>query len=122
MGGLRLGLNVIHDLAVFLGDFAIHENPNLRWELYTDVPTGLRSRTAQFQKPIIAGFPHNPSWLYDPLTDVHRICHALRETTYLWKKPMVSMSPRSLYTNFASSTLRKTHLLANGDFAGANRS
>lgn len=119
--GRRLGLNVIHDLAVFLGDFAIQENPGLRWEMYTDVPTGLRNQTDQFQKPIIAGFPHNPSWRYNPLTDVHRICHALRETTYIWKKPMFSMLPRSLYTGFASMTLRNTHLLANGDLAEATR-
>jgi Ferredoxin-like domain in Api92-like protein len=119
--GARLGLNVIHDLAVFLGDFAIHESPNLRWEMHIDVPTGLRNDIDNFQKPVVAGFPGNPSWRFDPLADVHRICHALRETTYFWRKPMFSMGPRSLYTRFVSKTLLRTLLLANGDFAGANR-
>jgi hypothetical protein len=119
--GARLGLNVIHDVAVFLGDFAIQESPALHWEMYTDVPTGLRTEMETFQKPVIAGFPNNPRWRFYPLMEVHRICHALREESYMWKKPMFRMSPRSLYTRFASKTLSSTYLLARGDEAAANK-
>jgi hypothetical protein len=118
--GRRLGLNVIHDLAVFLGDFAIHESPHLYWEMHVDVASGLRNQTEDFQKPVIAGFPENPNWRFDPLTDVQRMCHALRERTYFLRKPVFSMEPRSLYSHFVSKTLRRTFLLACGDSAGAN--
>ena len=119
--GARLGLNVIHDLAVFLGDFAIQESPGLHWEMYTDVPTGLQTEDDTFQNPVIAGFPNNPRSRFDPLTDVHRICHALRHRTYMWQRPMFQMSPQSLYTHFVSKTLSRTYLQARGDEAGANR-
>jgi hypothetical protein len=119
--GARLGLNVIHDLAVFLGDFAIQESPGLHWEMYTDVPTGLQTEDDTFQNPVIAGFPNNPRSRFDPLTDVHRICHALRHRTYMWQKPMFRISPQSLYTHFVSKTLSRTYLQARGDEAGANR-
>jgi hypothetical protein len=119
--GARLGLNVIHDLAGFLGDFAIQESPGLHWEMYTDVPTGLQTEDDTFQNPVIAGFPNNPRSRFDPLTDVHRICHALRHRTYMWQEPMFRMSPQSLYTHFVSKTLSRTYLQARGDEAGANR-
>jgi hypothetical protein len=110
--GARSGLNVIHDLAIFLGDFAIKECPKLYWEMYTDVPTGMRTGHTHFQKPAIAGFPSNPRWRFYPLTDVHRICHALHEQSYMWKKPMFSMHPRSLYTQFVSYELTKIYVQA----------
>jgi hypothetical protein len=119
--GPRLGLNVIHDLAAFLGDFAIKESPKLSWEMYTDVPSGLRTRTEHFQKPAIDGFPYNPRWRFFPLIDVDRTCRALREQTYMWRRPMMQMSPESLYTKFVSKTLARTYLLARGDADGANR-
>jgi hypothetical protein len=119
--GARLGLNVIHDLAVFLGDFAVQESPALRWEMYRDVPTGLQAQMETFQKPVIAGFPNNPRWRFYPLTEVHGICHALRERSYMWKRPMFQMLPRSLYTHFVSKTLSRAYLLARGDEAGANK-
>jgi hypothetical protein len=65
--GPRLGLNVIHDLAAFLGDFAIQESPTLSWEMYSDVPSGMQARTEHFQKPAIHGFPYNPRWRFFPL-------------------------------------------------------
>lgn len=36
--GSRAGLNVIQDLAIFLGDFACEESVGLHWQMYTDVP------------------------------------------------------------------------------------
>jgi hypothetical protein len=118
--GARLGLNVIHDLAVFIGDFAIQESAGLRWEMNTDVPTGLQRQYESFQKPMIAGFPYRPRWQFDPLTEVHRICHALRERTYMWRRPMFRMSPQSLYTDFVSETLTKTYQMVRGDKTRAN--
>jgi hypothetical protein len=118
--GARLGLNVIHDLAVFLGDFAIHESPALHWEMYTDLPSGLQAQNESFQKPAIAGYQGNPRWRFYPLVEVHRICHALREGTYMWQQPQFRMLPQSLYTRFVSKTLKQAYLLARGEAAAAN--
>jgi len=118
--GPRQGLNVIHDLAVFLGEFAIKESSNLYWEMYVDVPEGLRKESEDFQKPVIGGLPHNSRWRFYPHNDLHRICHALREGSYLWKRPMMSVSPRALYSSYFSLMLRKMRLLARGDVEGAD--
>jgi hypothetical protein len=106
--GLRAGLNVIHDVAVFLGEFAIRETPGLHWEMYIDVPTGLQRQQEAFQKPAIAGFSGNPRWRFFPHDRVHMICHALRERTYMGRKPRMSVQPEALYTRFVSETLVKT--------------
>jgi hypothetical protein len=111
--GARVGLNVIHDLAVLLGDFVIRENAGLHWEMYTDVPTGLQRQQEAFQKPAIAGFPGNQRWRVFPLTEMERICNALRERTYMWQKPRMSVSPESLYTRFFSETLARIRQQAN---------
>jgi hypothetical protein len=103
--GARSGLNVIHDLAVFLGDFACQESVGLSWEMYTDVPTGLQRQDETFQKPVIAGSRSNPRWRFFALTDVRRICEALRERSYMWGRPRMSVSPESLYACFISETL-----------------
>jgi hypothetical protein len=116
--GARSGLNVIQDLAIFLGDFACKESVGLYWEMYTDVPTGLQRQQEIFQKPVIAGFTSNPRWRFFPLTDVFRICNALRERSYMWRRPRMSMSPESLYTRFVSETLARVRQQARGNGAG----
>lgn len=117
--GCRLGLNVIHDLAVYVGECAIQESPHLSWEMYTDVPPGFQSTSEYFQKPANAGFQGNPRMHYYPHNRVHDVCHALRDTTYLWKKPRFKISePHNAH--FVSKTLRKTYFLARGDIAKAN--
>lgn len=105
---IRAGWNVIFDLAIFLGEFAIKENPTLHWEMCTD------------RKPVIAGFPERPRWRLDLMTRVHDICHALCETSFANCKPRMTISPRKLYTNFASMTLLKVHMEAQGDYETAN--
>jgi Ferredoxin-like domain in Api92-like protein len=118
--GLRLGLNVIHDLAIFMGEFAIKESPNLFWCMHLDVPTGLQRSHESFQRPAIGGFQGNPRWHFYPHDRVHSTCHALRQMTYLWKKPLFQIRPRSLNAHFVSMTLRQTYFLARGDIAGAD--
>jgi hypothetical protein len=117
---VRAGWNVIFDLAIFLGEFVIKENPALHWEMYRDVPSGLRKENDRYRKPIIAGFPERPQWRLDLMTEVHRICHALRETSFAFRAPLMTISPRKLYTNFASMTLLKVHLEAQGNYEAAN--
>src|SRR5262249_7647533 len=111
---VRAGWNVIFDLAIFLGEFAIKENPALRWELRTEGSGGRR------RKPIIAGFPQRPEWRLDLMTRVNQICQASREASFAWRKPLMTISPRKLYTRFASMTLRRVHLEARGDYEAAN--
>jgi len=118
--GPRAGLNVIFDLALFLGEFAIRESENLRWEMHTDVPEGLRGTDESYQKPCISGIPGNPRYHFYLLEDVHRICNALQEASYVWQEPRVQVVPKTLYVQFASRTLRKIYLMAHGDVAGAN--
>ena len=86
--------------------------------MYTDVPTGYAAQQDEaFQKPVIAGFAGNSRCRFDPLTDVHGICHALRERTYLWRKPKITTSP-ALYDNFVSETLAGIRQLAHCDDGG----
>jgi hypothetical protein len=120
--GPRTGLNVIFDLATFLGEFATHESGNLYWTLHTDVPTGLRTRDETYQRPAIGGFRDRPRWRFYVLDEVHSICHALQERCYLWAKPRFHLgSGTLLYTQFASRKLRHLHCMARGDAEGANR-
>ena len=120
--GPRAGFNVIFDLATFLGEFAIHESENLRWEMQTDVPTGPRRQDESYQKPALAGFPHNPRWRSYIIEEVHTICHAHQEASFMWVKPFIHVGSGALmYTQFASRTLRKLRHLARGDAEGANR-
>jgi hypothetical protein len=117
---VRAGWNVIFDLAIFLGEFAIKENPALHWEMYTDIPSGLRKEDDRYRKPIIAGFPERPQWRLDLMSQVHQICHALRESSFMFRAPLMTISPRKLYTNFASMTLLKIRLEAQGNYEAAN--
>lgn len=120
--GPRAGLNVIFDLATFLGEFAIHDSENLDWEMYTDVPEGLRRQDENYQKPVIAGFPHNPRWRSYIIEDVHTICRALQEASFMWAKPVLHVGSGTLmHTQFASRSLRSLQCLARGDTDGANR-
>jgi hypothetical protein len=120
--GPRAGFNVIFDLATFLGEFAIHESANLRWEMHTDVPSGLRRQDESYQRPAIAGFPDDPGSRFYVLDAVYSICHALQERCYQWAKPRFHVGTGTqLYTQFASRRLRYLHCLARGDAAGANR-
>jgi hypothetical protein len=118
--GPRAGLNAIFDLALFLGEFAIRESENLRWEMQTDVPEGLRGTHESYQRPCIAGIPGNPRYRFYIMDDVYRICHGLQEASYLWRKPRFQVLPKTLYAQFASRTLRNMYLMARGDVAGAN--
>jgi hypothetical protein len=117
---VRAGWNVIFDLAIFLGEFAINENSTLHWEMYTDVPSGLRKENHIYRKPVIAGFPERPGWRLDLMTQVHHICHALCESSFANCKPRMTINPRKLYTNFASMTLLKVRMEAQGDYEAAN--
>jgi hypothetical protein len=120
--GSRAGLNVVFDLAILLGEFAIHESDNLQWEMYTDVPTGLRKQSESYQRPVIAGFPDRERWRSYVMDEVYSICHALQERCYLWAKPHFHFgSGTLLYTQFASRKLRYLHCMARGDADGANR-
>jgi hypothetical protein len=113
--GARVGLNVIFDLAVFLGEFAISVDPGLRWEMFTDASIGMRNQN--YRKPIIGGLRRR----INMMRDVHQICRALRDASYMWQRPKMSVSRRKLCAEFASRTLMKVHRLARGDIAGARR-
>ncbi len=125
--GPRSGLNVIFDLAILLGEFATRENPFLYWEMYTDVPTGMRKTDEEYQKPVLAGHKTNPQWRFYIIRDLYDACRSLRKMTYLRRKPWFSIFKRQerlslsrIHTQFFSRKLKQIHFIAHGDIASAN--
>jgi hypothetical protein len=119
--GPRAGFNVIFDLASFLGDFAIHENPNLSWEMDNQREDG-RTRTDHcFQRPAIFATRALPSFPRDLISDVHSFCHSQCEGTYMLRRPRFTYGSPALSRQFATKTLRYIQLCANDDFETASR-
>ncbi len=101
----RLGQNVIFDLSTFLGEAVILRNPGFHWELHLDIPSGLRKGSEHYQTFVLRG--PNPAdrrriW---PLDRVRNTCEALRQRSFMWKKPSFTISPSDAVDNFFSYTL-----------------
>jgi len=93
--GARGSLNVIFDLAVFLGEFAINENRMLRWEMDARTEPGRTRIDGQFQRTVIAGGQPLFPFPWDVMRDVYDFCHAQCEASYMWKKALFHYgSPR----------------------------
>jgi hypothetical protein len=103
--GPRLGQNVIFDLATYLGEAAIFRMPGFHWELYEDVPPGLRQGDAFYQTFVVRGPNPNLRWRIWPFSRIHSVCEALRERSFMWRKPRVNISPRDAVENFFSYEL-----------------
>jgi hypothetical protein len=116
--GPRLGLNVILDLAIFIGDFAIHESPALRWEMDTYTEPGRTRSDERFQRPILSAAP----LLFSPrdvIYETYQFCHSECDHSYMWKRPLFHYGSRSLARHFLTKTLRQIYLEARGDFETA---
>jgi len=118
--GARLGLNVILDLAIFLGNFAIHESPGLRWDMDTVMQSGRTRTDHRFQRPVLAAAAPLLAFPHDIVDETHQICHSLCEHSYMWKRAMFQYGSRDLARNFATKTLRHLYLCARDDFETAN--
>lgn len=118
--GARLGLNVILDLGIFLGEFAINENPVLRWEMDTRTESGRTRIDEQFQRTVVAGAESLFSFPRDVTRQMYDFCHSQCEASYLWKKSLFQYGSRSLRRQFVTKTLRHINLSARGDFEAAN--
>jgi hypothetical protein len=118
--GARGGLNVIFDLAIFLGEFAINENRALRWAMDTRMQPGRTRTDEQFQRTVIVGGRQLFPFPWDAMPDLYDFCHAQCEASYMWKTALFHYGSRPLARQFATKTLRRINLSAEGDFATAN--
>jgi hypothetical protein len=118
--GARLSLNVIFDLAIFLGDFAIVESPVLRWEMDAQTRSGRTRSDHQFQRPVLAAATPLFSFPRDVIYDTYQLCSAHCSASYMWKKAIVRFDSRARAQQFVTKTLRHINLSARGDFDTAN--
>jgi hypothetical protein len=118
--GARARFNVILDLAIFIGEFAIKESPNLRWEMDARHEPGRTRSDNGFQRPAINtatpvfGLPR------DVIEQTFDICRSLGEASYMWKQSRYRYGSRLLARHFVTKVLRHTYLCARNDFNTAN--
>jgi hypothetical protein len=118
--GPRSGLNVILDLAIFIGEFAIRESPGLGWEMDARRELGRTRSDHGFQRPAIGSASPLFSFPRDVIYETYNICHSLCEASYMWKKPRFQYGSALLARHFVTKTLRHTYLCARDDFETAN--
>jgi hypothetical protein len=111
--GPRQGLNIIFDLAIFIGDFAIHESPILRWDMDNRTEPGRTRRDEQFQRPVLNAGETLP--YYDVIHATYDFSHSQCDASYWWKSPLFHYGSRSLARQFATKILRTIYLYARGD-------
>jgi hypothetical protein len=118
--GPRSSLNVIFDIGIYLGEFAIAESPWLRWEMDVQREPGRTRSDHRFQRPIITAAEDLYSFPRDVIYEVSQICHSLCEASYMWKESRYRFGSRPLSRHFITKTLRHINLSARGDFETAN--
>jgi hypothetical protein len=118
--GPRSGFNVIFDLAILLGEFAIRESAGLRWEMDAHSEPGRTRSDQRFQRPVIASAVQRFSFPRDVIHETYDICHSLCEASYMWQKARFRYGARSLGLHFTTKTLRHIYLCARDDFETAN--
>jgi hypothetical protein len=118
--GARSSLNVVFDLAIFLGDFAINESPVLRWEMDAQTQPGRSRSDHRFQRPVVSATTPLLSFPRDVIYDTYQLCNAHCDASYMWKKALVHFSSRAMARQFVTRTLRHINLSARGDFDTAN--
>jgi hypothetical protein len=118
--GPRASLNVIFDIGIYLGEFAIAESPWLRWDMDVRREPGRTRRDHRFQRPIIGAAEDLFSFPRDVIYDVHQICHSLCEASYMWKESRYKFGSRPRSRHFITKTLRHIYLCARGEFETAN--
>jgi hypothetical protein len=89
----RLGQNVIFDLATFIGEVVIEKNRGFNWEVYRDVPSGLRKGNPFYQGLAIRCPNLKARWRIWPFDRLHEVCQALRERSFMWQKPTMRLDP-----------------------------
>jgi hypothetical protein len=118
--GPRSGLNVILDVAIFIGDFAIRESQGLRWEMDVRSEPGRTRSDHRFQRPSIGSAILFSFFPRDVIDETYNVCHSLCDASYMWRKPRFRYGPRLLARHFVTKTLRHIYLCARDDFETAN--
>jgi hypothetical protein len=118
--GARSSLNVIFDIAIYIGEFAIAESPWLRWQLDVEREQGRTRSDDSFQRPSIDSERDLYSFPRDVIRDVHSLCHSLCEGSYMSREARYTFGSRELARQFVTRTLRHISLSAQGDFETAN--
>jgi hypothetical protein len=118
--GPRSGLNVIFDLAIYIGEFAIVESPWLSWDIDVQHESGRTRSDHRFQRPALKSATSMYSFPRDIIDETYNICHSLCEASYMSRKPRYRYGSRPLSRQFATKTLRHVYLCARDDFKTAN--
>jgi hypothetical protein len=118
--GPRSSLNVIFDIAIYIGEFAILESPHLRWSMDVRREKGRTRSDQRFQRPTIDAAGELYSFPRDIIESTYNICHSLCEKSYMRKKPRFLFGSSALARQFVTKELRHVHLSARGDFETAN--
>jgi len=118
--GPRSGLNVILDVAIFIGEFALRESPGLVWEMDVRSESGRTRSDHGFQRPAIHAAAPFSIFPRDVIDQTYNICHSLCEASYMLQESRFSYGSRPLARHFVTKTLRHTYLCARDDFETAN--
>jgi len=118
--GPRSGFNVIFDLAIFIGDFAVKESPGLGWEMDARSERGRTRSDHGYQRPAIGSTTPLSFFPHDIIDETYSICHSLCEASYMWERSRFHYGPRPLARHFVTKTLRRIYLCARDDFETAN--
>lgn len=118
--GQRLGLNVIFDFAIFIGEFAARDAVARMEDGHEQ-----RSRTHPYRPlvpaPDTSVHPHDAPFSRDIIYETHDICGSLSDDSYLWKSRMRIREIELRERHFVTKTLRLIFLHARGEFEVANK-
>lgn len=73
--GRYIGINVIWDIGIYVGECIIARRRYARWDINTGDPDPLSCKALGFHRPHIEGLSWPPSC--DPITHVFDICHVM---------------------------------------------
>jgi len=119
--GARRPLNVIFDLGVYLGEFAIRETPDLSWGLDLTARFTHGHLHKDFQRPSLVSASISSGYFpRDVLGNVYYFCDAHCRESYLSQRGGPMHRSRREARQFFTFALRDIYLHARGEHARAN--
>lgn len=119
--GARRSLNVIFDLGVYLGEFAIRETPSLSWGLDCANSPEHGNLYESFQRPALTSpFEVSNGFPRDVLAGIYRYCDASCNDSYFSRRGGAMHRSKKEAREFISITLRDLRLRGRGEDARAD--
>lgn len=119
--GARRSLNVIFDLGVYLGEFAIRETPGLSWGLDLASSPVHGTLHKSFQRPALTSLSAvSNRFPRDVLAELYSFCDAHCNESYFSRRGGPMHRSRREAREFFSITLRDIRLRARGEDARAD--